>query len=709
MVLEVLQTTDIQQTAMYRTQIRYCGAGSLAVFPALLIFLDAGSDPVSTEDFRVIQSDNREGIARSQNAAKLLARTIYSPHRPFPQAYSGRSGNPFQHTESGFDQELRPPPKRRRLADKFAVQTDISTSTADLIDLLDSEAHNVSTRASLGQNPSLDSRHKTTTPRKEQTGSRPIGNIPTPSDSTTWRSTPSLFSPMRCRRPLNAHDYSTDDADDPSPFTCTAKRPVIQRTSSCDTPSIDAYDTDRADSEASRHSRRGEISPNDNAQYLYIENGVLKIMSERYASLKYNHKSEIFSTPDRPLLNTLDVDSINSKSKGRILKMSEQHAEMDDTHKFKLPSGAYAEDLMYRYRTKTHHATSTGVFESLCARWILDLEWARRVRIFSPDDLDYLFQHAVADLPDLPKDLALIFDQLEASDHSRLPSLLAALLKGALTSERPARSHGSGTRWDNENISLWLNHALTGWLLRVRSGQTTAGKSNAWCTNNLWSSTFDSLLQTIPGFVLHRRDPTPTASSERENRRKEHVNWGEKYRNSSNNNGRLVYDNGLEYLIIGATVESPQPQTADDVHEDYFNLAQSLQELMQSLHQARGTTATQPQLQLIGILEHGQQWQVYGLQQHGYVSCIREHANLRIPMQRNDLAEYIDVLRYTVRIYYLVKALHQGMRRKRARVTTTGERAVRDGDGDTPASIYERTKAADGSRWKKRKVGSGCE
>ncbi|KAI4134639.1 MAG: hypothetical protein LQ341_005992, partial [Variospora aurantia] len=59
---------------------------------------------------------------------------------------------------------------------------------------------------------------------------------------------------------------------------------------------------------------------------------------------------------------------------------------------------------------------------------------------------------------------------------------------------------------------------------------------------------------------------------------------------------------------------------------------------MQSVNRARGATATQPQPQLIGILEHGQQWQVYGLQQHGYVSCIREHANLRIPMQRNDLA-----------------------------------------------------------------------
>ncbi|KAI4134640.1 MAG: hypothetical protein LQ341_005993 [Variospora aurantia] len=359
-------------------------------------------------------------------------------------------------------------------------------------------------RTSLTQDSSLDGRHKTTTPCKEQTEPRPIKNIPTPSDSTSWRSTPSLFSPMRCRRPPNANDYSTEDADDSSPLTYTAKQPGIHRKSSCDDPSIDAYGTDKSDSETSRPCLCDEISPDDNAQYLYIESGVLKIMSEQYASLKYNHKPEPFSIPDRPLLNTLDVDFTNSNSNETIRPMSEQHLEMEDTHKFKLPSGAYVEDLMYRYLTKTYHTTSTGFFESLCARWILDLEWAGLVRILSRDDLDYLFQHAVADLPDLPEDLTLIFDQLEASDHSRLPSLLAALLKRALTSEGPARSHGSGTRWDNENISLWLNHALSGWLLRARSGQTTAGKSDVWCTNNLWSSTFDSLLQTIPGFVLHR-------------------------------------------------------------------------------------------------------------------------------------------------------------------------------------------------------------
>ncbi|KAL9015761.1 MAG: hypothetical protein Q9185_006857 [Variospora sp. 1 TL-2023] len=514
---------------------------------------------------------------------------------------------------------------------------------------------------------------------------------------------------MRCRRPPNAHDYSTGDADNPSPLPYIAKQPGIHRKSSCDPPSIDAYGTDKSDSETSRPSRRDDASPDDNAQYLYIESGILKIMSEQYASLNHNHKSELFSTPDCFVLNTLDVDSTNSESKGTIRRMSEQHSEMEDAHKFKLPSGAYIEDLMYRYITKTHHTTSTGFFESLCARWILDLEWAGRVRILSPADLHYLFQHAVADLPDLPEDLGLIFGQLEASDHSRLPSLLAALLKNALTPEGPARSHGRGTRWDNGNISLWLNHALSGWLLHARSGQTTAGKSNAWCTNNLWSSTFDSLLQTMPGFVLYRRDPTPTASSERGNRRKEHINWGEKYRNSSSNNGRLIYDNGLEYLIIGATAESPQPLNANDtLRDDYFNLAQSLQEAMQLLHLARGTTATQPQLQLIGILEHGQQWQVYGLQQRGYVSCIREHANLRIPMQRNDLAEYIDVLRYTLRIYFLLKGLHQDGRWKRTR-EAAGENWFRRGGGDSPASIYERIKAADGSRWKERKDGSGCE
>lgn len=309
---------------------------------------------------------------------------------------------------------------------------------------------------------------------------------------------------MRCPRPPNANDYSTEDANDSSPLTYTAKQPSIYRKSSYDAPSIDAYGTEKSDSEASRPSRRGKVSPDDNAQYLYIESGVLKIMSEQYASLKHNHMSELFSTPDSPLLNTLDVDFTNIESKGTIRRMSEQHSEMEDARKFKLPSGGYVEDLMYRYLTKAHHTASTGVLESLCARWILDLEWARRVRIFSAVDLEYLFKHAVADLTDLPEDLALIFDQLEASDHSRLPSLLVALLKGALTPEEPARSHGRGTRWDNGNISLWLNHALSGWLLRARSGQTTAGKSNAWCTNNLWSSTFDSLLQTIPGFVLHR-------------------------------------------------------------------------------------------------------------------------------------------------------------------------------------------------------------
>ena len=64
-------------------------------------------------------------------------------------------------------------------------------------------------------------------------------------------------------------------------------------------------------------------------------------------------------------------------------------------------------------------------------------------------------------------------------------------------------------------------------------------------------------------------------------------------------------------------------------------------------------------IQMIGILEQGQEWRIYNLQQDGYLSVLRQHFKIDIPSKRDRTTNFLRALKYALRIRQFVMAMRQ--------------------------------------------------
>ena len=78
-------------------------------------------------------------------------------------------------------------------------------------------------------------------------------------------------------------------------------------------------------------------------------------------------------------------------------------------------------------------------------------------------------------------------------------------------------------------------------------------------------------------------------------------------------------------------------------------MARTLDDLVWRIRQTHGEEAMQG-FQVVGILEQGAAWQIFRLEQHNYVSVIHRHKSLRVPMQMEEMDDYLDVPECSMRV-----------------------------------------------------------
>lgn len=121
---------------------------------------------------------------------------------------------------------------------------------------------------------------------------------------------------------------------------------------------------------------------------------------------------------------------------------------------------------------------------------------------------------------------------------------------------------------------------------------------------------------------------------------------------------RVVVDGKWEYAVIQAAKSLANGPVDTKYCSDYWKLARNLKDMIWALQQSRGKTVAQIGVQLIGLLEQGPEWHIFGMQQHLYTSCIKKHASFRLSTLKDAIGDLLEILKWSVRIYRFVKELH---------------------------------------------------
>ena len=115
-----------------------------------------------------------------------------------------------------------------------------------------------------------------------------------------------------------------------------------------------------------------------------------------------------------------------------------------------------------------------------------------------------------------------------------------------------------------------------------------------------------------------------------------------------------------EYVVVeGSQDLSHGEQDAKHLH-DHFKLARTLQDILRSLHRQFGSDiATRQKVQVFGTLEQGTHWSVYGLQQFGYISCLRNHEQCDVSCYKDDcLSTILQALKIAARVHRFISCMH---------------------------------------------------
>ncbi|KAM0795848.1 hypothetical protein BDR22DRAFT_976635 [Usnea florida] len=342
-------------------------------------------------------------------------------------------------------------------------------------------------------------------------------------------------------------------------------------------------------------------------------------------------------------------------------ELDKQYRAMKNQHKLLLPSSKrYAEDIMYQY---SKAADAETAFKSLCGHWILDLDWAAKSKAFRDTELEDLSKIAVDALPDLPEGYDYIFDCFDTEDIKESEISLGKLATDQLHLDESSQEHSRSTASGMDQATrYWLIHALTGWFC-LEKQRSTSDRTEAWWTNNVWASVFDRLMQTMDDVVVLRGETVSPSMTLRKNENRDYASKGG-YLWGRRTDARVVLDGRWEYAVTQAAKSLANGPVDTNYCLDYWKLARNLKDMIWALQHWRGAKIAQIGVQIIGLLEQGPEWHIFGMQQHRYTSCIKKHASLRLSMRKDAIGDFLEVLKWSVRIHRFIKELHPWIGRR---------------------------------------------
>ena len=122
---------------------------------------------------------------------------------------------------------------------------------------------------------------------------------------------------------------------------------------------------------------------------------------------------------------------------------------------------------------------------------------------------------------------------------------------------------------------------------------------------------------------------------------------------------------GMNYELIN--VETAKPLLHDSYgpkfDADFEKMTRNMHDALRSVHEDIGyDRASSIGVQSIGILEQGLQWSVYSLRHEGYTSYLQMRTQRQIPTAREDIADFLDIMREVLRIQLFVKSLRNQLK-----------------------------------------------
>lgn len=120
----------------------------------------------------------------------------------------------------------------------------------------------------------------------------------------------------------------------------------------------------------------------------------------------------------------------------------------------------------------------------------------------------------------------------------------------------------------------------------------------------------------------------------------------------------MKFDNNLEYGAVEAAQNEELQGISTKWLTNHFKLARILQSMLTRLENKFGEDSVESaHVQMIGTLEQGQSWEIYGLQRRGAIYYLQRHFQTHLPSLPTSVWKFLQVLKQAARVRLLFQAL----------------------------------------------------
>ena len=116
--------------------------------------------------------------------------------------------------------------------------------------------------------------------------------------------------------------------------------------------------------------------------------------------------------------------------------------------------------------------------------------------------------------------------------------------------------------------------------------------------------------------------------------------------------GVLLGHPQLQYVVMEGCKDDVEYYDKKGL-EDHHDLVRTMHDMLLQINERIGSNkATELGVQIIGMIERGSKWSIYGLQQKGYICVLRRHldSHMVVASQFDDVESVIEAMKWALRI-----------------------------------------------------------
>ncbi|KAL8777277.1 MAG: hypothetical protein Q9213_007931 [Squamulea squamosa] len=317
------------------------------------------------------------------------------------------------------------------------------------------------------------------------------------------------------------------------------------------------------------------------------------------------------------------------------------HSGLADDSKHRFASSVrYAEDWLNDYIVRKFGGPKPLSYEAfydyLPLSGFLVLEEEVLDDIFSPLKQEELLDN-IKKLEKIPESLEKYIDFLDTKHDEVYDKRLEAVISGDVQFGR--KLDGFRRRW--------LTGGIEKWQINARNACMVGESPDAWWAMNLWGYIFDSTLQMTLGLKSERESCCAAGSEEKEDT----MTDGKKAPNKEAGHGSridaiITYEGRHELGAVEAAKNQSRPFHGTEVTQDRLKLCRTMHSMLRALEEEFGSDfMREKQIQVIGTIEQGLRWDVYGLQQIGSMCYLYRHRRHAISLYREKISSFLAAMK----------------------------------------------------------------